>query len=96
MPKVGLISISKPIWFYGLEPMAAQLLPPKDGRLLLNLGSLYRVQNRLGEAIAYYEQAAAVPEVMPLARYDQFLVSFYQRNFANACWKLRVESEGRK
>ncbi|MEY2878107.1 MAG: hypothetical protein RLZZ15_487 [Verrucomicrobiota bacterium] len=31
--KVGLISISKPIWFYGLEPMAAQLLPPKDGRL---------------------------------------------------------------
>lgn len=32
-PKVGLITISKPIWFYGLEPMAAQLLPPKEGRL---------------------------------------------------------------
>jgi len=32
-PKVGLITISKPIWFYGLESMAAQLLPPKDGRL---------------------------------------------------------------
>ncbi|MCX6953326.1 MAG: hypothetical protein NTV51_14325 [Verrucomicrobia bacterium] len=32
-PKVALISISKPIWFYGLEPMAAQLLPPKEGRL---------------------------------------------------------------
>ena len=31
--KVGLITVSKPIWFYGLEPMAAQLLPPKDGRL---------------------------------------------------------------
>jgi len=32
-PKIALISISKPIWFYGLEPMAAQLLPPKEGRL---------------------------------------------------------------
>ncbi|MEX2043732.1 MAG: hypothetical protein WD941_00165 [Opitutus sp.] len=31
--KVGLISISKPIWFYGLEPLAAQILPPKEGRL---------------------------------------------------------------
>jgi len=33
MPKVSLISISKPIWFYGLEAMAEQLLPPKEGRL---------------------------------------------------------------
>ena len=31
--KIGLITISKPIWFYGLEPLAAQLLPPKEGRL---------------------------------------------------------------
>ncbi|HVS51762.1 MAG TPA: hypothetical protein VHD62_05350 [Opitutaceae bacterium] len=31
--KVGLITISKPIWFYGLEPLAAEMLPPKDGRL---------------------------------------------------------------
>ena len=31
-----------------------------------------------------FEQAAAVPEVRPLARYDQFLVSFYQRKFADA------------
>ncbi len=33
VPKVALVSISKPIWFYGLEPMAAELLPPKEGRL---------------------------------------------------------------
>ncbi len=33
IPKVGLITLSKPIWFYGLEPMAAQVLPPKEGRL---------------------------------------------------------------
>jgi hypothetical protein len=31
--KIGLITISKPIWFYGLEPLAAQILPPKDGKL---------------------------------------------------------------
>ena len=31
--KVGLITISKPIWFYGLEPLAAQILPPKEGRM---------------------------------------------------------------
>jgi hypothetical protein len=31
--KIGLVSISKPIWFYGLEPLAADLLPPKAGKL---------------------------------------------------------------
>lgn len=31
--KIGLITISKPIWFYGLESLAAQILPPKEGRL---------------------------------------------------------------
>lgn len=32
-PKVAMITISKPIWFYGLEPLAEKILPPKDGRL---------------------------------------------------------------
>jgi hypothetical protein len=31
--KIGLITISKPIWFYGLEPLASEILPPKEGRL---------------------------------------------------------------
>ena len=31
--KVDLISISKPIWFYGLEPLAEKVLPPKGSRL---------------------------------------------------------------
>lgn len=30
---VNLVSISKPIWFYGLEPLVAQILPPKAGKL---------------------------------------------------------------
>jgi len=33
MPRVSLITVSKPIWFYGLEPLAAEILPPKEGRL---------------------------------------------------------------
>jgi hypothetical protein len=32
-PRVSLITISKPIWFYGLEPLAAEILPPKESRL---------------------------------------------------------------
>lgn len=32
-PKIGLITISKPVWFYGLESLTAQILPPKEGRL---------------------------------------------------------------
>jgi len=30
---ISLVSISKPIWFYGLENTAARLLPRKEGRL---------------------------------------------------------------
>jgi hypothetical protein len=32
-PRISLISVSKPIWFYGLEPLAAEILPPKESRL---------------------------------------------------------------
>ena len=31
--KVDLVSISKPIWFYGLEPLAEKILPPKGSRI---------------------------------------------------------------
>lgn len=31
--KVSLVSISKPIWFYGLEPLADQILPAKGSRM---------------------------------------------------------------
>lgn len=31
--KVSLVSIGKPIWFYGLETLAPQLLPRKEGKL---------------------------------------------------------------
>jgi hypothetical protein len=32
-PKVALVSISKPIWSYGLEALAAEILPEKEGNL---------------------------------------------------------------
>lgn len=31
--RVNLVTISKPIWFYGLEAMAAELLPAKEARV---------------------------------------------------------------
>jgi hypothetical protein len=31
--KISLVSISKPIWFYGLEALAPHLLPRKEGKL---------------------------------------------------------------
>jgi hypothetical protein len=33
VPKISLASITKPIWFYGLEPLADQILPLKSERL---------------------------------------------------------------
>lgn len=32
-PKVGIVTISKPLWFYGLEPLAGQILPPKSSKV---------------------------------------------------------------
>ncbi|QYM79072.1 hypothetical protein K0B96_00205 [Horticoccus luteus] len=31
--KIDLVTLSKPIWFYGLEALAPRILPPKEGRL---------------------------------------------------------------
>jgi hypothetical protein len=31
--KVNLVSLSKPIWFYGFESLADQILPPKGGKV---------------------------------------------------------------
>jgi hypothetical protein len=31
--RISLVSLSKPVWFYGLEPLADEILPPKASRL---------------------------------------------------------------
>lgn len=52
--RVNLVSISKPIWFYGLEPLADQILPAKGPRL---------------RRIAFAQLALpGVPEIMELAK----------------------------
>jgi hypothetical protein len=33
VPKIGLATLSKPIWFYGLESLAEKILPPKSDKL---------------------------------------------------------------
>ncbi|MDB6167295.1 MAG: hypothetical protein JWM88_159 [Verrucomicrobia bacterium] len=32
-PRINFVSISKPIWFYGLEPIAAEVLPAKGAKV---------------------------------------------------------------
>ena len=55
--KVNLVSISKPIWFYGLEPLAEQVLAPKESRLRrVGFGQLAT------PGIANGEEAAGKPE----------------------------------
>jgi hypothetical protein len=52
--KVNLVSISKPMWFYGLEPLADQVLPPKSPRV---------------RRIAFAQLALlGVPEIMEVAK----------------------------
>ena len=71
-------------------------LAPNDGRLLLGLASLYRMQARLDEALALYEQAAARPESRALAFYDQYLIHFYSRRFpeADRCIREAIKAGG--
>ena len=59
-------------------------LAPDDGRLLIAVGGLYRQLGRSDEALAAYERAAAQPASRALARYDQYLINFYRRRFAEA------------
>lgn len=52
--QVNLVSISKPMWFYGLEPLAEQVLPPKGPRL---------------RRIAFAQLAVlGVPEILEVAK----------------------------
>ena len=59
-------------------------LAPNDGRILLSLGSVCRLQGRTDDALAFYVQAAAKPDVKSLACYDQFLIHLYMRRYTEA------------
>ena len=66
-PKIGLITISKPVWFYGLEPLAAQILPPKEGRLRRIAFAQLALPGRGGK-LAAAEPKESVDELGRLAR----------------------------
>ncbi len=76
VPKVGLITISKPIWFYGLEPLAEKILPPKEGRLR----RVAFAQLALPGAYANVNAAMAQPED-ELARLSRALPAWLAETF---------------
>lgn len=77
-PKIQFASISKPIWFYGLKPLAAQILPVKGERLrrvaftqLALLGV-----NELGEMMQQPEaEAGRLTRAIPLWLAETFYFS---------------------
>ncbi|MEO6243911.1 MAG: hypothetical protein ABIQ12_00640 [Opitutaceae bacterium] len=66
--KLGLITISKPIWFYGLETLAAQLLPPKEGRLRRIAFAQLALPGRATYPLAADAAAKPADELSRLAR----------------------------
>jgi hypothetical protein len=68
VPKLGLITISKPIWFYGLEPLAAQILPPKEGRLRRIAFAQLALPGRAANAFATETAGKPADELGRLAR----------------------------
>lgn len=57
--KLGLVTLSKPIWFYGLEALATQILPPKEGRLRRIAFAQLALPGRAGRSGPY---AAVAPD----------------------------------
>lgn len=78
IPHINLVSISKPIWFYGLEPLAAEILPPKEGRLrrvAFGQLALPGVKN-LPEAMAHPEdELGRLSRALPLWLAETFYFS---------------------
>ena len=74
--KVALVSISKPIWFYGLEPLAEKILPPNSERLR----RIAFAQLALPGAYADLPAAMAKPED-ELARLSRALPLWFAETF---------------
>ena len=76
--KVAFITISKPVWFYGLEPLASEILPPKEGRLRrvafaqLALPGLKNVPEAMAQA---EDELARLSRALPLWLAETFYFS---------------------
>ena len=80
--KISLVSISKPIWFYGLEALAPHLLPRKEGKLRRVAFAQYALPG-----LADVAARAAQPEE-PLGRLTRGLPLWFAETFAcGAGWE---------
>jgi hypothetical protein len=76
--KINLVSISKPIWLYGLEEVTPPLLPPKEGRLRrvafaqLSLPGEQHLAERLDQA---EEELGRLSRALPLWMAETFAFS---------------------
>ena len=77
-PQINFVSISKPIWFYGLEPLAAEILPAKGAaprRVAFTQLALLGVQD-LGEVMKQPEtEAGRLTRALPLWLAETFYFS---------------------
>ncbi len=75
-PKIALATISKPIWFYGLEASAADILPPKEGRLRrLAFAPLALVEVENPDALKEGDELARLSRALPLWLAEVFYFS---------------------
>ncbi len=73
--KISLVSISKPIWFYGLEAMAPHLLPRKEGkrrRLAFAQCALPGLEDAAARAVQPEEPLGRLSRGLPLWFADTF------------------------
>lgn len=76
--KVNMVSISKPIWFYGLENTAPSLLPRKSGRLrrlAFTQLAMPGITNALERAVRPEDAAGRLTRSLPLWLAETFVHS---------------------
>jgi hypothetical protein len=84
--RASLASISKPVWFYGLEALAAEILPAKEGRLRrvafaqLAVEGIY--EDPAKAAMAPEEEYARLARALPLWLAETFYFSPVYTSYA--------------
>jgi hypothetical protein len=84
--RASLVSISKPVWFYGLEALAAEILPVKEGRLRriafaqLSVGGVYSDPAQAGRGPE--DEFARLARALPLWLAETFFFSPLYSPFA--------------
>src|SRR5262249_18702363 len=74
--KINLVSISKPIWFYGLEEGALRLLPKKEGRVRRGaVGALSLAAEKNISEIPANGEVARLTRALPLWFAETFYFS---------------------